>query len=83
MTIRDAWDNYNAETDMLYSTPRILRPFHFAYLFFCTDCYRDPPPPPEPEPCDHVYHKVGSCDGGWTIIYECQICGDEYEKDVS
>ena len=41
MNIRDAWDSYTIETDLLYDTPRILRPVHFAFLFFLTSCYKD------------------------------------------
>lgn len=38
---------------------------------------------PSQQECDHDYRRAGSVDGGWTIIYECSKCGDEYEKDVS
>lgn len=45
-----------------------------------------PPETPEPEqekpPCKHRWRTVGSL-GGRVIVRECDLCGEEDEKDVS
>lgn len=40
MKIIDAWEKYNIETDLLYSTPHLFRPFQFLYLYVFTNCYK-------------------------------------------
>lgn len=41
MNILEAWRNYNAETDLLYGTNRLVRPFHFVYLYVFTTTYKE------------------------------------------